>query len=528
VVEFRGVVRPEEDGQVIAALEYEAYEPMAHKVMTGILDRLLERHGVIEACVAHRVGRVPAGEAAIVLRVTARHRQEAFACATEFMDLLKRDVPIWKRRAWPAEPGSSPGIQVQTAVTPASLQTDAGSLPQPASGVEEVLRMVLETTNPLPPERAPLALSLHRVLAEDVLAPEDQPPFDRSAVDGFAVRLDDASSVFEVVDFIRAGEWKPRSLGPGQAVQIATGGALPCADLRVIMKEDARLEDNRVHLVRHEDARNIRFRGEDARQGQVLLRAGTRLNHGSLALLASLGKTEPLVSPRPRVVHLVTGDEIVPPDQAPGPGCIRDSNSTLVRAFLASWGIEPCQARAREDRASGLPALREALGAGADLLLVSGGASVGEHDFTRGLLKESGFRIHLSKTRLRPGKPLIFASRPGCVAFGLPGNPLAHFVTLNLFVRAALDRLCGLPASNPFALGILGAPLEAGGHARETLWPARLELRDGLVLLWPLRWSSSGDLTSLAQASALIRVPAGSETLPQGARVPFAQTVSPS
>jgi molybdopterin molybdotransferase len=391
----------------------------------------------------------------------------------------------------------------------------------------EVLALLARICPPLAPERVSLAEALGRTLHEPARAAEDQPPFDRSAFDGYAVRLDDPTTRFRVVDEIRAGDWKPRLLGPGDAVRIATGGALPSEGLQVVMREDTQREGEWVTILRRDAERNIRSRGEDAQAGQVLIEAGLVLGPGSLALMASLGCAQPLVTRLPRVLHVATGNEIVPPEQTPAPGQIRDSNSTLVRAFLRRWGIEPEQCRVPETQSAAETAIANRPGpilAGLDLLLISGGASVGEQDFTRPLLEALGFTIHVSATTARPGKPLIVAQHGSTVAFGLPGNPLAHFVCLNLYVRGALRALTARPAEPPFHTGTLAAELEGGGNSRDTFWPSRWSLVEGTATLAPLRWSNSGDLTSLATANALIRVPAGTERLPRGSRVEFAAT----
>lgn len=394
---------------------------------------------------------------------------------------------------------------------------------KPAASAGDVLALVNELCLPLDAERVLLTEAAGRVLREPVCAQEDQPPFDRSSVDGFAVRQKDRASTFRIMDEIRAGDWMPRALRPGEAVRIGTGGALPGEDLRVVMKEDAQVEADNLTVLRHDDERNIRFRGEDARAGQVLVEPGAILSPGALALLASVGCARPLVTRLPRVRHVATGNEIVPPDQMPERGQIRDSNSTLVRAFLGQWGVIPEQQRVAEDAER----IQSAIGnpqSDVDLLLISGGASVGEHDFTRRLLEESGFTIHISKTTARPGKPLIVAQRSGTLAFGLPGNPLAHFVCLNLYVRAAMEGFVGQAARTAFATGVLTADLVTGGNLRETFWPARWMLQDGFATLTPLRWSSSGDVTSLAAANALIRVTAGAEQFQRGSRVEFVRT----
>jgi len=509
-VEFRGVVRGEESGQAIAALEYEAYVPMAEEQMRCILAELGRARPCLSARVIHRVGVIPVGEAAIYVGVAGRHRAEAFAMLGEFMDRLKRDVPIWKRRVIPAS-------------EPRPVPTQASD----ARTLDEVLALVRSGSQRLEAEPIALAEATGRVLQAAICAREDQPAFDRSAVDGFAVRLDDPAQEFRIVDEIRAGDWKPRDLALGEAVRIATGGALPGDGLQVVMKEEARVNGDRVRMERRVDARFIRLRGEDCRAGEVLVEEGTRLQPGSVALLASLGVARPRVTRLPRVLHLATGNEIVPPDQTPQRGQIRDSNSTLVRAFLSQWGIGPHQLRVPEDKAAALAAITNSSLpiADADLLLVSGGASVGERDFTRAMLEELGFQVQLCKTNTRPGKPLIVAQRGRTLAFGLPGNPLAHFVCLNLFVRAALEKFLGLPERAPFATAVLAENLEGDRNARETLWPAQVRCVNGRMAAMPLRWSSSGDLTSLARANALLRVPPGAGLLLAGTEIPFATTL---
>jgi molybdopterin molybdotransferase len=389
----------------------------------------------------------------------------------------------------------------------------------PAASADEVLALLREICLPLETESVSLRDACGRVLREPVRAPEDQPAFDRSSVDGYAVRLDDDAEAFHIADEIRAGEWKLRQLQRGEAVRIATGGALPCDGLRVVMKENVTISDGNVCVLRREPERNIRFRGEDAHTGQTLVDVGTLLQPGALGLLASVGHTQPIVTRLPRLVHLATGSEIVAPESQPQHGQIRDSNSTLVRAFLNQRGIEPRQFRVPEDVATAHSTL-EAVAADTDLLLVSGGASVGEHDFTRQLFERRGYEILVSKTTARPGKPLIVAQRGNALAFGLPGNPLAHFVCLNLYVRAALDAFAGLPNESPFQRGTLAAGFDAGGNRRETFWPARCRANT----LTPLRWSSSGDLTSLSTANALIRVSSGTRQLGAGSAVEFVLT----
>jgi molybdopterin molybdotransferase len=357
----------------------------------------------------------------------------------------------------------------------------------------------------------PLHHAQGRLLRETVHTPEDQPAFDRSAFDGFAIRLDDPATRFRIVDTLRAGDWRPRDLQPGEAVRIATGAAPPAENLQVVMKEHTRTEGEQVEILQREKLSNIRPRGADARKGQVLVESGTRLSPGVLALLASIGHCCPLVSRLPRVLHFATGNELVPPDQEPTPGKIRDSNSILIRAFLGRRNIAPEQRRVAEDYEIASKALSEA--GNADVILISGGASVGEHDFTRPLLEQAGYQIHVNRTATRPGKPLIIAQKQRTLAFGLPGNPLAHFVCLNLFVRVALDCLAQDPIQLRFRHGTMATPLLSDASRRETFWPAHVSVDPSPFRLTPLPWASSGDLTALARANALIRVPAGAQGL---------------
>jgi len=523
--EFRGLVRGEEDGKPIAALEYEAYVPMAEREIRRILKELSEKHSCLAARVVHRIGIVPVGEVAVYIGVAAKHRAEAFAMLSDFVNRLKQDVPIWKRRAVSRDSGR--GVAPVRSEASRDLNVAQTSPSRPAS-VDEVLALLREKCRVLEAKRVALTAACGRVLRETVCAPEDQPPFDRSSVDGYAVRLDDASKQFRVVDEIRAGDWKPRQLQAGEAVCIATGGALPGDGLQVVMREDVERKGDVVFINRRDDGRNIRFRGEDAKAGQTLIETRTVLRPGTLGLLASIGCSHPLVTRLPRVLHMVTGNEIVPPDQTPKRGQIRDSNSTLVRAFLQRWNIEPVQLRAPEDEAAVNAAIASSQRpmADVDLLLISGGASVGEHDCARRVLETLSFTIEVSKTTARPGKPLIVAQRDNTIAFGLPGNPLAHFVCLNLYVRTALAAFAGRSAAPMFQRGVLASDLDGDGHRRETFWPARWTFCDGAANLTPLRWSSSGDLTSLATANALIRLSPGQTTLRRGNTVEFVCTES--
>ena len=502
--EFSGRVRGLENGAAISALEYEAYSPMAENEMHRILAGLAAAHPCLAVKVIHRIGVVPVGETAIYVGIAARHREEAFALLAEFMNRLKRDVPVWKRRALPeTRPGGGPTAAGHSA---ALLSLD------------DALAGINSHCQPLAGIRVSLDKAIGRVLRETVCATEDLPSCDCSTRDGCAVLLDDDSQTYQVVDTLHAGDWRPRQLRNGEAVRVATGAALPCGGLRVVMQEHVERAGREIKITRREAALNIRRHGEDMKAGQPLVPAGVRLDAGRLALLATAGCATPLVGPRLRVVHFTTGDELVPPAQTPGPGRIRDSNSIMIRALLEQSGSEMRQAHLPEDfeKARAVAGRLKAELDGANLVLVSGGASVGEKDFTRPMLEWLGFKMVFSQVDVRPGRPLIFGVNGNRIAFGLPGNPLSHFACFHLFVAAALAKLTGARPGQ-FLRGRLAAGLEDAVNTRETLWPAR---RDATGL-HPLVWASSGDVTCLAETNALIRVPANVGSLAAGTEVGF-------
>jgi molybdopterin molybdotransferase len=521
-LEFRGVVRGEENGQSIAALEYEAYPEMAEREIHRLLETLAAKHPCLAARVIHRVGIIPVGETAIYVGVAGRHRGEAIALLAEFMDRLKQDVPIWKRRALPAAKSEHGPVTRSTSESHTPFQIAAGHRPALRS-LDEAIAEISSRCQPLPPVRVLLKESFGRVLRETVCAPEDLPANDRSTRDGYAILADDPSESFQIVDAIDAADWKPRQVQRGEAVRIATGAVLPCDGVRVVMQEHVERNGDHIRITKREASLNLRKRGEDVKAGQPLVQSGVRLEAGKLALLATAGCAEPLVSRRLSIAHFTTGDELVSPEQTPGPGQIRDSNSSLIRGLLQPFQVEPEQKHLPENFDAAWAQLDLDRIDLADLVLVSGGASVGDKDFTRPLLERLGFEIVFSQVNVRPGRPLIFGVNGTRVAFGLPGNPLSHFVCFHFAVATALARLSG-EAAPKFLRGRLATKLDDVACPRETLWPARLEWNDGSPGLHPLAWASSGDLTCLVAANALIRVPAKIDSLETGAELEFLPT----
>jgi molybdopterin molybdotransferase len=374
----------------------------------------------------------------------------------------------------------------------------------------------------LPAISVSLEESFGHVLRETVCAPTDFPDSDRSTRDGYAILEDDTSETFQIVDTLHAADWKPRQLKAGETVRVATGASMPCPSLCVIMQENVERDGDRIHITKRDSDFNIRRRGEEIRAGAPLVQAGARLDAGNLALLASAGCVRPVVSPRLRVIHFTTGDEVVPPNLTPKPGQIRDSNSILIGGLLHGFPCNVVQGHLREDFEMAAAQIKDRKQEmeRADVVLISGGASVGDKDFTRPLLESLGFEIVFGQVAIRPGRPTIFGVNGRRIAFGLPGNPLAHFVCFHLFIAPALATLSGGEPKR-FLRGRLAKSLPDASNARETLWPARFELNGGEARLQPLAWSSSGDVTSLTQANALLRIPPNCDTMEIGVELDF-------
>jgi molybdopterin molybdotransferase len=374
--------------------------------------------------------------------------------------------------------------------------------------IEKAFELILARVAPGPSERAPLAEALGRHLSEDARADRDWPPFERSMVDGYAVCSSDtrnAHDILEVIEEVQAGRQAAKTVTPGQAIRIMTGAPVPAGADAVIMRE--RTETPRPGFVKFMmsvmPGQNISRRGEDARAGAVVVPAGTRVTGAEIGVLASVGCHQVPVRRKPLIAILGTGDELVEPHETPGPAQIRNSNSHQLLAQCASLGL-PARylGVARDDRAATRALIEKGLQA--DVLISTGGVSVGEYDHVGAVLKELGVEILFDKVAIKPGKPTTFGKRGSTLVFGLPGNPVAAFVCFHLFVRTALRQRLGAHKSLPRFLTL---PLAAGSKAagdRLTFRPARLASRDGQACAEVLEWHGSGHLAALVGADGLV------------------------
>lgn len=368
----------------------------------------------------------------------------------------------------------------------------------------EARRIIAEHVHPKPGTEVGLAEAHGRVLARDVVADAFYPAGDRSQMDGYVVRGDAVPGTFKLAGEVAAGQVPDRPINEGEAFRIFTGALLPEQGGRVVMQEDAVREGDRVVLAAFGERNFVRPKGSEAVPGKVMLQAGSWLGAPELAVLAQVGAVRPRVVPVPTVRHLATGGELVDPSENPGPGLIRDTNSTLLRALFASLGVESfSSSRVADDP----ELLTKSADTSDDFLILSGGASVGDYDFGAKVLRQLGYTIHFDRVNLRPGKPLTFATRGRQAAFVIPGNPVSHFVCFHTAVRLAVELAAGRAPSWPAVwvdLDDEGLPLAP--DPRETWWPARVVVREGRLLAVPKRWSTSGDTFSLAGTNALVLV----------------------
>jgi molybdopterin molybdotransferase len=390
----------------------------------------------------------------------------------------------------------------------------------PLVDVDVAAALVLDNTPVLGVERVAIGECVGRVLAADLAAPAALPPFPSSAVDGYAVRAADAGRALRVVGESAAGRPFNGTLEAGTATRILTGGVLPDGADAVVMVEDVELDGDVVSVPATTRAgSNFHRPGADVREGEVVIPAGSRLGAAELGLAAALGNAELTVHRRPRVALMSTGDELVEVGDKPARGQITDSNRWALLAALLEAGVEVTQLGIAPDEPETLRSLVvDALGR-TDVLVTSGGVSVGTHDLVKPLLESLG-TVHIGRVKLKPGKPFTFATLPrGSVAFGLPGFPVSSLVTFEVFVRPALRKMQGFAQLQRPTLPVRLAYDALAGADRTEYQRVTLK-REGRELVAETTGSqSSSRLASLAGAHALVRVPAGDEGLPAGSIV---------
>jgi molybdopterin molybdotransferase len=392
--------------------------------------------------------------------------------------------------------------------------------------IGDAIRIVLAQTPKLVIESVALSDSVGRVLGEDIIADTDLPPFDRAQMDGYAVRAADVANTparLRIVGESSAGSGWHHEMKAGEAVRIMTGAPVPAGADAVQQVELTRESNggNEVEILERVDVgRSIVRQASEIKARETVLRAGEDINAAMIATLASFGYAQVKVGRRPRVAVMATGSELVNVDEKPGADQIRDSNNYTLAAYAALAGAAVARLPLAVDDTEQLKRQIAQAAGQSDVLITSGGVSMGVYDFTKAALKELGAEIYFERVALRPGKPTVFARLGNTLVFGLPGNPVSVAVTFNLFARTALRAMQG--AKQPELIeetAVLARDLK-GSIERESYLPAVLRTDEkGTLLAEPLKWGGSSDFVAFARATALINVPTGVKSLEVGKQV---------
>jgi molybdopterin molybdotransferase len=396
--------------------------------------------------------------------------------------------------------------------------------------VEAALDRIIEHVHPLAPVDVDLAAAQGLVLAQDIVSNVESPPFDKALMDGYAVRAADLNGeqvTLTVIDEVTAGRVSGKEVGPREAIRIMTGAPIPDgADLVVRIEESQTLAQGGGVVVQTRQTApgtNIIRRGTALRFGDLILPSGRQLRAQELGALAEVGRARVPVIPRPLVGVLATGDELVPVDQEPAPGQIRNSNETMLLAQAGRLGCARFPLGiARDDRQHLEKKVRAGLWC--DVLCLSGGVSAGKLDLVPAVLEACGVQGVFHKVEMKPGKPVWFgvldqsraADGKRHYIFGLPGNPVSSMVCFELFVRTALHRLAGIEPSRPVPVAARMAVPHRHRDERPTYYPSRLEANQGGPQVTPVDWKGSSDLRSTVDANAMTFFPAGERAFAAG------------
>ena len=382
--------------------------------------------------------------------------------------------------------------------------------------IEEGERILDRITCRPETEEVELMDSLGRVLGQDIVSGISMPPFDKSAMDGYAVLSKDKSTKFEIVEIIAAGNVPQKTIGKGQCAKIMTGAMLPAGADRVIKREVTEEKEGYMYLIGEDKHLNICYLGEDVKPGDVILKAGHLIRAPEVGIIASMGLDSFKVYKKPKVGIITTGSEIVVPGEALAKGQIYNSNTYSISAQVIQTGADVIAAGIVSDDKTIIKEKISNLLDETQMVLISGGVSVGDYDFVPGILKDLGVQLHFDKVAIKPGKPTVFGTRADVLVFGLPGNPVSTFTIFEVFVKKVLYRFMGHEYTPLMLKGIMKKDFRRKRTERTAYVPVKY-YHDGSVEA--VEYHGSAHLTALSQANALLKVPTGVGVAAEGSIV---------
>lgn len=382
--------------------------------------------------------------------------------------------------------------------------------------IEEAEKILNGVTFHPETEEAALLDALGRVLAQDIVSGINMPPFDKSAMDGYALAADDDSERFEILEVIAAGSVPTKTISGGQCAKIMTGAMLPPGAGRVVKKEITEEKDGYMIITGEDPRINICYKGEDVQPGHVVLTAGHRIRPPEVGIIASMGLAAVQVYKKIKVGIVTTGSEIVAPGKPLTEGQIYNSNAYSLSAQVLQTGAEVVFAGTVADDVESIKTKIAGLMADCRMVLISGGVSMGDYDFVPGILKDLGVTLHFEKVAIQPGKPTVFGTKGDTVVFGMPGNPVSTFTIFEIFVKRMLHKLMGYDYEPSVLKAVMKKDFKRKRSERTAYVPV-VYRGDGTVE--PVEYHGSAHINALSRANAMLKIPIGENELPEGSEV---------
>ena len=365
-------------------------------------------------------------------------------------------------------------------------------------------------------EEVPLMDSLGRVLGQDIVSRISMPPFDKSAMDGYAIRWDDDSKTFKIVEVIAAGSVPAKTINKGECAKIMTGAMLPPGADRVIKVEVTEEKNGMMTITGEDNRENICYLGEDVKPGDIILKTGHLIRPPELGIIASMGLNSVTVNKRPTLGIVTTGSEIKEPGQVLGPGQIYNSNAYSISAQVLQTGALVKYEGVVNDQVEIIEQKIKKLLAETQMVLISGGVSMGDYDYVPQILTDLGVQLHFDQVAIQPGKPTVFGTRGDTLVFGMPGNPVSTFIVFEVFVKPVLYRTMGFNYTPTIIKGVMNKDFKRKRTVRTAYIPVRFNKENRVE---PLEYHGSAHLTALSTANGLLKVPRGVHQVLKGSTV---------